>query len=489
MNRLRKYTLHCLLILVLALTACAGNSPMNGNEEDKACIVLSFNTRATTPGDGNASQGGGMNDLLVILVDNDQSDNVVRAVQSFSDLSSVTRQVVSFDNVALGAYSIYAFANYSNNSLFSGTAFASLEEGDNFTTAMADASFASLSGAGTTPDAMFRSSDGAMLLTARKDLDVKLGSNTCTVEMLRPLVHFLVEVNNHSDHKMMVDRSSLSFSNFNASTSYVVAHDGMNTGTHRAMPTQSGEVEIEAHEAASVYDCYIYENQASAYHFGMKLNMWTESTETFAGYTISYTRNGTTYYLYNNNGTPALRTTYNENCLWDIVPTGDNNNTYYIMSDVGTAPYLCIRRSGNYNWYTYSTVMYTANSSNYVIKLQIYGYQPETNFTSTIGYTTWNRYVYGNNYGQLSASSSSRTWQMTRVMDNGGGPGYRQIASFSGRQLTKVDAVTGKPSPLSEMRRNSEVKVTLNAYFNENSGEFDYAVEAWDNCNNDIEFN
>jgi hypothetical protein len=52
-----------------------------------------------------------------------------------------------------------------------------------------------------------------------------------------------------------------------------------------------------------------------------------------------------------------------------------------------------------------------------------------------------------------------------------------------------VDAVSGKKSPLSEMRRNSQVKVTLNAYFNELNGEFNYAVETWDTCTNNIEFN
>ncbi|MBO5663186.1 MAG: hypothetical protein J6R95_00180 [Bacteroidales bacterium] len=470
-------------ILLLALSACEGKTPWAETEGEKGSLVLKIATRALTPGDGNASDGGAMNDLLVLLVNNDQgANNKVQGLVRLSDLASSTRQVVSFDNIALGSYSIYVFGNYNGNSLFTGTAFASLEEGDNFNAA--DASFASLSGAGSTPDAMFRSSDGAMLLTARQDIEIKLGNNTTSIEMLRPLVHFIVELNNHSNHKMMVDQSKLSFSNFNASTSYVVAHDGMNTGSYRSLPAKNAEVEIPSHDKAVVYECYLYENQASAYNFGMKLNMWTDDTQSFAGYTISYTRNGTTYYLYNDNGTPRTRTSYHENCLWDIVPTGDNN-TYYLMSDVGSSPYLCIQKSGS----RYNTIMYTNSSnSNYMIKLQLPGYKADTKFSSTIGHATWRRYVYADNNGNLSASSTSRTWEINPVVQ-GSGPGYQEIASFTNRQLIKVDAVSGKKSPLSEMRRNSQVKVTLNAYFNELNGEFNYAVETWDTCTNNIEFN
>ncbi|MBO5916352.1 MAG: hypothetical protein J6Q25_05510 [Bacteroidales bacterium] len=483
MKRKTSHIISLCLMFLLAMTACDKHH-FGTSSQEQASLVLRIATRAITPGDGNASDGGGMNDLIVVLVNNDQvAGSRVEATASLSDLSSSQRQTVSFDNITLGSYSLYAFANHNGNSLFSATAFASLQKGDNFTQAMADAAFASLSGSAT-PDAMFRSSDGAMLLTARKDIEIKLGSNTATVEMLRPLVHFLVELNNHSNRKMMVNQSSLSFSNFNASTSYVIAHENMNTGTHRALPTKSEELEIAAQESAVVYECYLYENQASAYNFGMKLNMWTDDTQSFAGYTISYTRNGTTYYLCNDNGTPKTRTSYNDNCLWNIIPTGDNN-TYYIMSDVGSSPYLCIQKSGS----RYNTIMYTNSSnSNYIIKLQLPGYKADAAFSSTIGYATWRRYVYANNNGTLSASSTSRTWEINPIVQ-GSGPGYQEIASFTNRQLIKVDAVSGKKSPLSEMRRNSQVKVTLNAYFNELNGEFNYAVETWDTCTNNIEFN
>lgn len=486
MKRNNNHIITCCLMLLLFLTACERYPWISPEGEHEASLVLNIGTRAITPGDGNAAKGGGMNDLIVFLVDNDMdSNNKVQAVSSISNLSSSKRQIINFDNIALGSYAIYAFANYSGNSIFSGTVFASLQKGDSFTQAMADAAFASLSGTAT-PDAMFRSSDGAMLLTACKKIEIKLGSNTAIVEMLRPLVHFLVELNNHSNHQMMVNQSSLSFSNFNASTSYVVAHDNMNTGTHRALPAKNAEIEIPAHESATVYECYLYENQANAYNFGMDVNMWSNNTLVFAGNTISYSRNGRTYYLVNNNGELDLTTTYSSNCLWNIVPTSEDNNndTYYVMSDVGTAPYLSLKKSGT----RYSVDMSTNSNNSTKIELNIPAYKSDQDFESTIGYRSWNRYVYGNNSGALSASSSSRTWSITRVYA-GTTSGYQKIASFQNRQLYKVNATTGEKSNLSEMRRNTQVKVTLNAYYNELSGEFNYAVEAWESCTNNIEFN
>nr|MBQ5605025.1 hypothetical protein [Bacteroidales bacterium] len=486
MKRKTSHIISLCLMFLLALTACDKHH-FGTSSQEQASLVLRIATRAITPGDGNASDGGGMNDLIVVLVNNDQvAGNRVEATASLSDLSSSQRQTVSFDNITLGSYSLYAFANYNGNSLFSATAFASLQKGDNFTQAMADAAFASLSGSAT-PDAMFRSSDGAMLLTARKDIEIKLGSNTATVEMLRPLVHFLVELNNHSNHKMMVNQSSLSFSNFNASTSYVVAHDGMNTGTHRALPTKNAEIEIPAHENAVVYECYLYENQASAYNFGMDVNLWSDNTMVVSGYIISVPDEwgGTRYIRNNGDNSISIDGAYSDNCLWTVTPTGDNNGTYYVMSDVGSSPYLCISREGweHVRMYTHS------NHDQNIIKLHIPDYQAGQAFSSVIGHSAWDRYIhYSNGWYQLTGRYSSRAWNFTPV-GSGTTEGYQQIASFRNRQLYKVDAVSGKKSPLSEMRRNSQVKVTLNAYFNELNGEFNYAVETWDTCTNNIEFN
>ncbi|MBO5819690.1 MAG: hypothetical protein J6R21_08390, partial [Bacteroidales bacterium] len=59
-------------ILLLALSACEGKTPWAETEGEKGSLVLKIATRALTPGDGNASDGGAMNELLVLLVNNDQ---------------------------------------------------------------------------------------------------------------------------------------------------------------------------------------------------------------------------------------------------------------------------------------------------------------------------------------------------------------------------------------------------------------------------------
>ena len=146
MKRKTSHIISLCLMFLLALTACDKHH-FGTSSQEQASLVLRIATRAITPGDGNASDGGGMNDLIVVLVNNDQvAGNRVEATASLSDLSSSQRQTVSFDNITLGSYSLYAFANHNGNSLFSATAFASLQKGDNFTQAMADAAFASLSG-------------------------------------------------------------------------------------------------------------------------------------------------------------------------------------------------------------------------------------------------------------------------------------------------------------------------------------------------------
>ena len=96
------------------------------------------------------------------------------------------------------------------------------------------------------------------------------------------------------------------------------------------------------------------------------------------------------------------------------------------------------------------------------------------------------QHIYRNNQ-TLSASSSSTTWTFTKVYDTGG-PSWATIASVSDKTLVKVDANTGNPAPLTEMQRNSIVKLTINAYFNDNTGTLNYNVTDWNKISNDIIF-
>ena len=481
--------LYILLTLLLATTSCSNETTMElPASSDGGTLTLTFNTRAITPGNGNSADGGGMNDLMILLVDKG-SGKIARKVTE-SGLSSVTLKTITFENLVLGAYNIYAFANINN--MLTATGLTALETGDSFTAAHFDKTFADLTGSATPENII---ADNAMLLTAVKDIEIKLGINTTQIEMLRPVVKFVVELHNHSKHKMRVDQNSIKFSDFNATHSYVLPHSDFNTGAYRPLPTKSGNIEVESNSSGIIYETSLYENKAPGYTFGMNLEMFNEDGEDiYQGTTISTKSGSTTYYICNNNGTPAITTTYSPStCLWSIQKSG---NYYRIMNEsYNNAKYLSVSRSNSSYSVSLLENSYRTNNRNYgSIELTLgnnFNIDADTQ-TSTIYCSKYNssntirRYIYRNNQ-TLSASSSSTTWTFTKVYDTGG-PSWATIASVSDKTLVKVDANTGNPAPLTEMQRNSIVKLTINAYFNDNTGTLNYNVTDWNKISNDIIF-
>lgn len=239
--------------------------------------AISLQTKAT-----NLEEGLEFNNVLVILVNN--SSNVVKKVyknypyvpgmddiQDAEGASSVTEDVIHFNQLLPGSYHVYAYANIdaatwqkTGSDLISSRE-QGLSAGSSFS-AFIDRELASLTGTSVPADP-----SSSMLLTGHKEIAVGLTTVSETLDLLRPVVRFKVTVRNHTPYPVQVNE--LRFSQFNPDKAFLLDHidesgtpSVPNGVTYRAMPafdTSAGDVNSVAADASEViYQRLVYENAA-----------------------------------------------------------------------------------------------------------------------------------------------------------------------------------------------------------------------------------
>ncbi len=202
-------------------------------------------------GDGNVADGGGMADLTVFLVD--ANDRIVER-QSLSALSDPTMQEITFRQLRLGTYTVYAYANTVGNDWFampteSETSFANYK----------DAKLKLLNG--TVPPVI---ANGRMPLTGKKEISVSFGENSETIEMIRPVGKLSVSVINNREEA--IELTSLSLGNIFPSTGYVFPHETILpqnnlSNPYHALPNLNMTSTVLPKIKYDIYESLIYELQ------------------------------------------------------------------------------------------------------------------------------------------------------------------------------------------------------------------------------------
>lgn len=501
--RIYTYRLFCCLMLAAAmLVSCNSEDSVMDVPEGGNCVAFILDSRAVTPGDGSLADGGGMQDVLLFLVD--ASGKIVGKADEAVTGTDNTRKEILFTDLEIGVYTVYAYANRTSASQYidNFAAIETLAVGDDFN--YFDMTFKSLGTTGTDTPQMV----SPMFLTATKELIVRYGSNSAKIEMLRPFVDFSVKVYNNTPYDVVVDQSTISFSKFNANTSYVLSHDGEipATVTYRSLPAMSEVVTISAVNALSeetasgvVYNTKLYENRSNeAYTFDITLSVVDEvevpgetvmelaNSNTTDEFLIGFTLNDETYYLYDDDGNLEFTTspsTGNE-YLWTFTRTG----TAYYVQNVSTGRYITI---------TNNAVDLSTSTDNANITFSSFG-GTSSKMSRTIrsGYRNRTYYIrYSSNWlGRVNLSSSTtdsnNTLQFYKMQVTSTTTQTQTIATknISGEKIMAVDGTTGVVSDMTEMLRNQSVTLSLYIYYEE-TGEFNYEVQPWEEKSQEVEFN
>ena len=429
-------------------------------------------TRATTPGDGDIFNGGGMEDLTLVLVN---SMGYISEIQQILSLTGEEQRIksVTFVNLDVGNYMLYAYAN-TERSLLSEVRdmLATLEVGDSFDSSRYDALFTTL----TNRETPTLDSTNPLLLTASKALSVGVENSSTTIDMLRPIVWFEVRLFNHSDYPMQVD--DVSFSNFNPSTSYILSKDGAipSSVTYRGLPlytTYSGgeDVVVPAATESCIYETALFENRAPSYTMSLTLKVGSTQLVTATSISTSSTyalKNRATgnYLVDNGSGRMAMVSSIDkalsaDHAMWRFSATRSG-----YMTNVAT---------GN-RFYRSTTAANSGSNLSF----------SKSNSYYRISYYNRSTYYLRDNNGDAifsTGNANSRDWILQQLQS------VQRTASISNSQINIVDMETAAVTPMTEQLRNQHIKVVINAYYNEIDGQFNFVVLPWTEKNEEVEFN
>lgn len=446
----------------------------------RVAVQLQGFSRAATPGDGAVYDGGGMEDLTLVVVN---PHGEVAAIQQLTALSGDEQKVkeVVFYNLDIGNHTIYAYANTERSYLTEGKNFlASLNEGDAFGAAQRDALFTTRTGT-SAPET---DPSKPLLLTAKQDVTIELGTTSVSIVMVRPIVRFEVVLNNHAAVPMTV--TNLSMSAFNPSTGYLLPHGGVLPAsvTYRNLPsydsyTEGSDLVVPANAEQTIYCTELFENRASSYTLNLDLAITTDVTTTVTQNVTSLStttayllRNrSTNRYLVDNGGRMALVSNLDDaislqHAQWkfsgssrgDLTNVGTNNRYYQGTSAANSGSNLSFSKSGSYY-----RIYYSSYSSRYYLR---------------------------DNKGSVSfanVNDNTRDWQLQTVSFVTNTTTIPHSAK--NLQLYVVNPTTAAVTPMTEQLRNQHVKVVINAYYNEQLGTFSFEATPWTEKNEEVEFN
>lgn len=501
------------LLFVVMLCGCS-HSDDEAILKQKGELIISLNapveigveqTRAEL-GDGNTFDGGGMKDLVLVLID--EGDRVVSkktftfngSVWSSSDAtidSNVENKSIttSFTDLDVAKYTVFAYANVNKSLSYFGDIKSKLDAvtvGGTF--ALEDATFDVLGNAGSTTTPTVNSTN-PMLLTARELVEIEVGANTAVVEMKRPLVEFNFKVVNHSSKQLNI--TNLKFKNFNPQTSYITPHDAIYaedaTNIYRELPpsgfSNTTPAVIDATEEEVIYKTYLYENTSATdrYQFDislalpgavvetsiLKYNGLTEHNGTLAA--------GTPYVLKNTSGNYYLIDNGGQLSLVNAIDGTNFLNAEFTFSGQNSG-YLTNMQTGNK---FYRSTSASASGSNLTFSHQSSGKYRIYYTTSSWGSTTYNYLRRSSDTNvQYGDNTNYRDWQLY-IVSTTQVPQEQPVdpLTASNQQISYIQD-NGVAAPLKEMLRNQKITVTLNVYFEETSGIFRFYVEEWDTGHN-----
>jgi len=475
--------------------------------EERGNLTLRLSPGLLSTKAGSLATGDTFRNVLVIMAND--ANRVVQRIYKELD-SGVASDVVSFQDLKVGTYQVYAYANidhtaWQNDPFIADEEKMLAQNQDGGGLLNVDRELKTFYGTETPP-----TPDESMLLTGHKVLSVGSYENIGEIELLRPVSRFNVYVHNHTDY--VVTLKSLDFSDFNPSRGYLLSHwDDSGeplfpAGTeYRSLPSYDSEHPLVLSASSGrtlAYSHYLWEGSAPEdyrmfarikidfgngsftekglsqnwvypLHYADVYNMAVGETKEVMLLNPN-TNNGA---FYGHNGSQVQKTLaqYSTNAQYEAAARAilsDNlKRESYILTLTRTADGVKIHR-GNWN------VCY-GNGKDFAYLEQgtpTAGTYPISAFTAEDLFQfrtdAWNHWDF--------------------IWNNGTAPGYHNAESrekaqegnymwalyeVKGSNLRLIDNSTAQVTPLRQMLRNQELNVVLNVYYQQEARAVSFEID------------
>ena len=250
--------------LLLAL-GCRQEPALQPEGEQTGSLLLNFGSAAPTKAAADAD-GANFHNILVLIA-NDADKLIDKKFHDHGDNNYLQADTIYFWNLRVGEYRVYAYANIDHVDWQSAKTIQDVENSLNAVRVSGgdpvnpDRLLKELSGTDT-PQAP---AEGGMLLTGHKVLSVGSNENIGEIQLQRPVTRLNVFLYNHTQFDIRLD--DVSFSSFNPSLSYLLGHASDQgvpqlpaSNSYRNLPAFGDAQLLAAGSDAKVYSTLLYEN-------------------------------------------------------------------------------------------------------------------------------------------------------------------------------------------------------------------------------------
>ena len=516
---MRRFILISALVAAALLVAgCRGENVPDNTGTGSLLLQLGIVEPDDPQTKASLSDGDYFKNVLVVIVNN--AGKVVAKEYVSQDEGVATKQVY-FTDLKVDTYEVYAYANIDHVDWQAET----IEAVEKSLTAVRGGGgdplddmrvLATLTGTDT-PAVPATS----MLLTGHKQLSVGVNENIGQVDLLRPVVRFNVYVHNHTAFPIKL--TSLSFSDFNVSVSYLLDHwtsEGMPSipagAVYRAMPASGYDADhpLEIPAASDTdenagrvlaYSKLLYEN-ASPEDYRMFATVQLEDTQhniltkelttngvrrlpyaevanlpvgtTKEVMLVNPTSNGGNFFGLYNGGVAhsaasfSLESSFSSYAEQLMKNSSIGANYRFTMSKTSEGRYMLMNGGGN----LFRNISGNGEDGLFIAEGSIPAASDSYPITSSLA-GALARFKDSKNRWLYSTGSEGKL-QVTTGSENKGNRMWTVYEVYpKGSTLKFIDNETAQVKPLSCMLRNQELNVVMNVYFEELNRKLTFTVD------------
>lgn len=349
-------------------------------------------------------------------------------------------------------------------------------------------------------------------LTLQKEINLNPGANTVSGELVRTFARVRINVRNQSTSNDL-QLTSLTFPAMAQASTNIFAPV---TSTNYA-PVSTSVYAITPFEAdmnlakvtdgnvteKTIFDAYILEGTGGTYSFNLGLKYvdqvvsdeYTTNEDPVTGIDangmyILYEKNGNKDRYVYANGTEncKLSDSYkdsegkiNPNYVWQFKKEEGQENKYALAS-MGSSGFY-IKSSG----LSYAPIPLIEDPNHYLTVDK-----SGNKFTfKTASSNSWSASYYLYNYGdtEVYAYQSSTSYILYKVTKQGGSSSTVKAQSTPTIPINIIDNKTGVATPLTSIKRNDFIEITVNASYNEKQGVIGFNTTNWQEGGGDVTFN
>ncbi len=497
------------------MAACCTSVVDTEITNEPASLTLNLSPGLLSTKAGDIKDGYAFHNVLVIIAND--ANKVVGKIYKEYDVN-VASDVVSFEDLKVGTYHVYAYANIDHENWQSGNTISTVEknlaahrDGGDLLDSYRELKVMEGRAAPASPTK-------SMLLTGHRVMSVGSFENIGSVDLLRPVTRLNVYIQNHTDYKTTL--KGLSFSDFNPSNSYLLRH--WDSYDVPVVPAGTEYRSLPAYDAANPVTLESGSGRKLAY----STLLWEGAAETyrmFANVEIDFgggskvekelVQNSVTLLSYDVISNMAVGETKN---VMLVSPNAGNGAFFGHTGSANVKEQAKYRSEASYSVKAMEILNDYARKDNYILTLaraeDVDGKKCVTlqkgTWNPLLG-NNWKKYAYleegapvndgypvSNDFKGCLVRFRTDAWQHYDYLRNSGGngPEYNNTGSVDGgtsgdyqwalyevdargSTLRLIDNETAQVTPLTYMRRNQELNVVMNIYFQQEEHKFDFVVD------------